>query len=435
MLDAAYWARNLRAPVQFWNAMQALVTDGHTLFVELSPHPTHVTALADGLRALGVTGAALPTLRRDQPVADTLLTTLGALYCAGVALDWRQIAPQRHAAHRLPTYPFQRERYWVDLPRQLVRAQTRGHAGEWSGVRLCFGRSQWNCRCLVICTSGSRTSRLTASTICGITGWMEPWCVPGTTYVDWMLAAGVPPRAEQRTTWKTCGSSTCWRCPTTACGVCRWCCNRRARVGRGAILQPALEFKCGEIPPVRSGPCTPPALVRPATEPEPTLSPPSAALARSSARCSTRMTGADFYALLAEQGLEYGPRFQGLSEIHAQSGRSACAVSVGRRPRSTRRSVYPSRVAGCRASRSWARPCRARPTIRAVPPGWPAAPAPHSARSAMRSGSTSVGCESSRRGKFEGDLTVYDADWSTASLAVNGLRAAARGHPAARGGQ
>src|SRR5579859_5517144 len=125
-LDAAYWARNLRAPVQLWPALQALAADGHTLFVELSPHPTHLSALADGLRALAVSGAVLPTLRRDRPAREILLLTLGSLYCAGVAVDWNRVAPHRQAVTVLPTYPFQRERFWVDLPAGKVAPHRGG---------------------------------------------------------------------------------------------------------------------------------------------------------------------------------------------------------------------------------------------------------------------------------------------------------------------
>src|SRR6185295_16288999 len=66
-LDAAYWANNLRAPVQFWPALQALAADGHTLFVELGPHPTLVPAITDGLHAIRRAGRALALMRRDQP--------------------------------------------------------------------------------------------------------------------------------------------------------------------------------------------------------------------------------------------------------------------------------------------------------------------------------------------------------------------------------
>ena len=49
-LDGAYWARNLREPVQFAAAVEGLVAGGHDVFVELSPHPVLTGAVADGLR-------------------------------------------------------------------------------------------------------------------------------------------------------------------------------------------------------------------------------------------------------------------------------------------------------------------------------------------------------------------------------------------------
>ncbi|MCC7360098.1 MAG: alpha/beta fold hydrolase, partial [Anaerolineales bacterium] len=80
------------------------------LYVELGPHPTLVPALVDGLRALGVAGQALGVLRREQGVGEAVQRAVGALYGAGVAVAWPSA---RAAAHALPTYPFQRQRYWI----------------------------------------------------------------------------------------------------------------------------------------------------------------------------------------------------------------------------------------------------------------------------------------------------------------------------------
>jgi acyl transferase domain-containing protein/acyl carrier protein len=140
-LDAAYWTRNLREPIQFWDVLQVLVADGHSHFVELSPHPTLVAALNDGLRALGASGRATATLWRDRPPRQALLTTIGALYCAGVPITWPQLPAQRHIAAALPTYPFQNERFWLEPSGQVVRADN-GHRHksrqplDWPGARL-----------------------------------------------------------------------------------------------------------------------------------------------------------------------------------------------------------------------------------------------------------------------------------------------------------
>ena len=73
-----YWARNLREPVRFAAAVQALVADGHDTFIEMGPHPVLVGAIQQELsgRARPV---ALPVPRRDQDEQTILLESLGAL--------------------------------------------------------------------------------------------------------------------------------------------------------------------------------------------------------------------------------------------------------------------------------------------------------------------------------------------------------------------
>lgn len=116
-LDAGYWMRNLRQPVLFWGALRRLVEErGLTCFLELSPHPALLTAVESGLQHLGRNGAALPSLRRDQPALPELLTSLGTLYERGYPVEWTRLHPEGGRCVPLPRYPWQRERYWADVP-------------------------------------------------------------------------------------------------------------------------------------------------------------------------------------------------------------------------------------------------------------------------------------------------------------------------------
>jgi myxalamid-type polyketide synthase MxaE and MxaD len=110
-LDADYWTRNLREPVLFSTAVDALVRHGHTVFIELSPHPILVAAIDEGLRAAGASGMAIPTMRREEEERSMLLQTLGTLYVSGGAVDWRALWPEQGQCVSLPSYPFQRERF------------------------------------------------------------------------------------------------------------------------------------------------------------------------------------------------------------------------------------------------------------------------------------------------------------------------------------
>ncbi|MDX3232327.1 type I polyketide synthase [Streptomyces sp. ME19-01-6] len=116
-LDAEYWYRNLREPVRFQDTVQAVRGAGHTVFVEVSPHPVLTSVLqADGdAAAEGPDVLAVGTLRRDQGGVEQVLTSLAALWVRGLAPDWSRVfVPGEHPRPvELPTYAFQRDRYWL----------------------------------------------------------------------------------------------------------------------------------------------------------------------------------------------------------------------------------------------------------------------------------------------------------------------------------
>ncbi|MBE9147948.1 alpha/beta fold hydrolase, partial [Coleofasciculus sp. LEGE 07092] len=111
--DASYWCRHLREPVQFAAGMQTLQQQGYPIFLEVGPHPV---LLGMGRRCLPEnTGVWLPSLRKGQEDWQQLLESLGTLYVQGVSVNWTAF-DQPYPRHRipLPTYPFQRSRYWVE---------------------------------------------------------------------------------------------------------------------------------------------------------------------------------------------------------------------------------------------------------------------------------------------------------------------------------
>jgi len=108
----SYWRYHARAPVRFTEGMSALYQLGCTIFIEIGPHPTLIGLARDGGSGAGTVW--LPSLRRDRDDWATLLNSLGMLFVAGKAIDWRGFdAPYRRKRVDLPTYPFQRQRYWL----------------------------------------------------------------------------------------------------------------------------------------------------------------------------------------------------------------------------------------------------------------------------------------------------------------------------------
>jgi acyl transferase domain-containing protein/aryl carrier-like protein len=129
-LGADYWVRNLRAPVLFAGAIQELVDDGHALFVELSPHPILLPSVEENIREQKREGAAIASVRRDLDERRSMLEALGEAWARGASVDLAALYPAGGRVVALPAYPWQRERYWVDVAAsEGPAARGRSHAG------------------------------------------------------------------------------------------------------------------------------------------------------------------------------------------------------------------------------------------------------------------------------------------------------------------
>ncbi|WP_458254318.1 SDR family NAD(P)-dependent oxidoreductase [Streptomyces stephensoniae] len=114
-LDAEYWFRNLRETVEFEQATGALLADGFRFFVEASPHPVLGVAVGESAEVAGVEAAVLGTLRRQGGGLEQVLRAVGRAWERGLGVDWSGAFPGARRVE-LPTYAFQRSRYWLDVP-------------------------------------------------------------------------------------------------------------------------------------------------------------------------------------------------------------------------------------------------------------------------------------------------------------------------------
>ncbi len=119
-LGAEYWARNLRQPVLFSTAIRRLAADGLDAFIEMSSHPILLAAVQDSLQDAGGEGVLrLPSGRREEDERVVIRESLAALWVHGYQLDWSRLfpTPSHSTSSRvvsLPTYPWQRERFWLE---------------------------------------------------------------------------------------------------------------------------------------------------------------------------------------------------------------------------------------------------------------------------------------------------------------------------------
>ncbi|HEX2685090.1 MAG TPA: beta-ketoacyl synthase N-terminal-like domain-containing protein, partial [Kofleriaceae bacterium] len=121
---AAYWRRHVRAPVRFLAGMRALQALGCEAFIEIGPG---ATLIGLGQRCLpGETQVWTASMRKGQCERTQFLQAAGAMFACGVPVDWTGLdagRPRRSIA--LPTYPFERQRFWLDAgtPPQRLRGQ------------------------------------------------------------------------------------------------------------------------------------------------------------------------------------------------------------------------------------------------------------------------------------------------------------------------
>jgi amino acid adenylation domain-containing protein len=118
--NPAYWAQHIRQTVRWVSGVQLLLDSPNMVLLEVGPGhalSTLARSMANRNLAQSLPPVILPTLRHPQTrVSDRafLLNTCGRLWCAGVAIHWSQLyADEQRRRIPLPTYPFERERYWT----------------------------------------------------------------------------------------------------------------------------------------------------------------------------------------------------------------------------------------------------------------------------------------------------------------------------------
>ncbi len=117
-LGPEYWYRSFREPVRFEQTVQALIADGFDAFVETSSHPVLTLAVQETAEDCGEDHdpvATVASLQRGEGGLARFTTALAEAHVHGAPLDWRRLYAGRSAKRTpLPTYAFQRKRYWLE---------------------------------------------------------------------------------------------------------------------------------------------------------------------------------------------------------------------------------------------------------------------------------------------------------------------------------
>ncbi|WP_328869735.1 SDR family NAD(P)-dependent oxidoreductase [Streptomyces sp. NBC_00287] len=113
-MGASYWYEGLRQPVRFTDAIQEALAQGHTRLVEVSAHPVLTAGVQAIAEAAEKPVTVVGTLRRDEDENARFIASAAELWVHGTDIDWAAVYAGR-AVQRvdLPTYAFQRERFWL----------------------------------------------------------------------------------------------------------------------------------------------------------------------------------------------------------------------------------------------------------------------------------------------------------------------------------
>ncbi|MGZ7033953.1 MAG: acyltransferase domain-containing protein, partial [Ilumatobacteraceae bacterium] len=126
LLDDAHWVANAGSPVRISVAMRQLAELGHDTFVEISPDPS----MHD--EAAGSTYTLVPSIRSGGSEHEAMVAALGGLYSSGQPVAWELLHLRGGRPATAPTYPWQRERFWLDdlIDTDATMHRPSGDAGE-----------------------------------------------------------------------------------------------------------------------------------------------------------------------------------------------------------------------------------------------------------------------------------------------------------------
>jgi acyl transferase domain-containing protein/acyl carrier protein len=188
-LDGEYWYRSLREPVDFMRATRAMLDAGCTALIEASPHPVLAPAVQETIEETVADPqriAVLGTLRRDEGDLARLTLSLAEASVHGVGVAWERsfdgAAPRRV---ELPSYAFQRERFWQEAE---ASAGDLAAAGVDSAEHPLLGAA--------VLSAEKDACLLTGRLSLGAHGWLADHAVfetvlfPGSGFAEMALAAG-----------------------------------------------------------------------------------------------------------------------------------------------------------------------------------------------------------------------------------------------------
>jgi acyl transferase domain-containing protein/surfactin synthase thioesterase subunit len=322
--DADYWCAHARGTVRFADGIAALRALGCELFLEVGPG---AGLLAAGRRACPEPALAwVPSLGKAGEDWPTMLEALRVLYLAGVPIDWGAVhagTPRRRVP--LPTYPFQRRRYWLEAPRRAAEAAP---PGAWPHPLLgapaaAGGGIEFDARCSLDAAPYLRDHRIRGRAILPTTAALEAAATAakahfGTsdvaltdvTYHEALVLDGSAP-VSVRLTLDPHHESAAFRLLSRRGSEERW------REHLSGVARRAAEL------PARSS------------------------VDEARRRCAPAQAAGPYYETMRAQGLDYGPSFRGVRALHRGRGEVVAQVALPAEVAAESYGVHPALLDAC----------------------------------------------------------------------------------------
>ncbi|MBN3925716.1 type I polyketide synthase [Nostoc sp. NMS4] len=187
-INGLYWGQNMREPVLFAKAIDGIMQAGYDLFLEIGAHPVLASYISECFAIANKTTTVLASLRRKEPEQAMMLASVGKLYTLGYPIDWHRFYPQKGQFVRLPSYPWQRERYWSEslesqqarLGQTALRAMFSTQVHPLLGCQLKSAQPVWD-----VLIDKEQLTYLEDHRIQGVAVY------PGAAYVEMALAAAI----------------------------------------------------------------------------------------------------------------------------------------------------------------------------------------------------------------------------------------------------
>lgn len=324
--DGSYWAANVREPVAFMKAINGLLEDGFTTFVQIGPHPVLSSALRECARGKSKDVRIAETLRRGDKETPRIHKAIAELYVSGTSIDWARHNPPGQFVP-LPNYAWQRERHWLETDRSI--AERNGMvARPFLGIRDSSAAQIWRNDIDYGAAGYLADHIVTGVPVMPAAGYLETLCELGEAILD--DGTGVELRDVEISAPLVITPGRGAEIVTSYDPTIRRATIRSADTGSTDSGQLHMSAEVLPMSGMLSGKHDAPALA---------------------GSIGAKVDVPAFYSSLADMGLQYGPAFQAIKELRFNHGTREALARLEIQPEHKasldKYRIHPSLLDGC----------------------------------------------------------------------------------------